>query len=151
MNHYLLVKRECFSSTGKALTARESALALLEAGIWPLWEYTRNRRAIKVGDKIAVYLTGEGNRVVMATASIERVTSWDAALSRRYPLLLDGTPWAVLHLSRVDVFPVPKPVISRLSRLSFMSDKLIRSRKWGVVFMGGVRSLTPADFRVLTA
>lgn len=150
MNHFLLVKRDGFDASGKVLSARDSALALLNAGIWPLWEFTRNRHAIKSGDMVAVYLTGEGNRVVIATAQVERVTPWNSAASRRYPLLLDGSPYAVLYLTAVNVFSTNKPVLPQLRRLSFMSKKLIESRKWGVAFMGGVRSLTPADFKVLT-
>lgn len=150
MKHYLLVKRDGFDASGKGLTAKESALALLGAGIWPLWSFTRNRKAVRAGDKVAVYLTGTGNSVVIATAVIERVAAWDSVASRRYPLLLDGTPRAVLYLTTVNVFTEVVSVIPHLRRLSFVSGRLIKSRKWGVAFMGGMRSLTPADFRVLT-
>lgn len=145
--HYLLIKREGFRTDGKALTAHQSALALLEAGIWPLWEHTRNRRAMKAGDEVAIYLSGRGNQVVIASAIVTEIGPWEGSIARRYPLLLDGTPFAVLHLSKKHVFQRPIKVAAKLNSLSFVKKD---DPKWGVAFMGGTRALSSADFDVLT-
>lgn len=147
MNHYLLIKREGVDSSGRPLSALESATALLKVGMWPLWEHTRNRRAINTGNRVAVYLSGEGGSRVIATATVEKVGPWDRATASSYPLTLDGTPFAVLHLSEVLYLKKPVEVRASLDRLSFVKHG---ARKWGVAFMGGARAMNASDFMALT-
>jgi hypothetical protein len=147
MNYYLLIKREAVTPAGAILSARESAIALLEAGVWPLWRHTRNRKAIRAGDQVAIYLSGEDNQVVIATARVREVSDWDRVVARAYPLVLDGEPLAVLRLVDTVVFAEPKAVKPRLQQLSFYRG----GTKWGVAFMGGTRALTAPDYHALTA
>ena len=144
--HYLLIKKEGYNSAGKRITARESALALLNTGFWPLWEHTKNRCSVQEGDLVAVYLSGSRNQKVIASAKISCVRPWDKEMSRAYPLMLDGVPFSSLSLDSVNVFVHAIPVQSRLSRLSFYRPMT----SWGVYFMGGVRKLTRHDFVILT-
>lgn len=118
-NHFLLIKREGLTPAGEILPAREAALTLLNAGIWPLWKNTRNRNAIRSGDQVAVYLSGPNNQSIVATARVREVGGWDRSTSRSYPLIPDGEPVAVLYLSHRVIFAQPKPVKPRLERLSF--------------------------------
>lgn len=148
MNYYLLIKREGLGAKGQRLTARQSAVALLEQGIWPLWEHTKNRKAIAAGDLVAVYLSGDGGGKVIASAKVEQVAEWSSSLARAYPLMLDGTPFSVLKLNNIGLLPEPVAVKERLSRLSFVNAS---SKKWGVAFMGGCRSIDKTDFGVLTS
>ena len=132
MNYYLLIKREGLDAKGQRLTARQSASVLLERGIWPLWEHTKNRKAIAAGDLVAVYLLGDGGGKVIASARGEQVTEWSSALK----------------LNNIRLLPEPLAVKERLSRLSFVNAS---SKKWGDVFMGGCRSIGKTDFGVLTS
>lgn len=145
MKHYLLIKRGGPDASGRDLSASKSAECLLDCGIWPLWEHTRNRKAIKAGDQVAVYLAGSSE--VVATATVRAVEQWTSALRRTYPLMLDGTPHAVVKLSDVTKFAAPIDVRSRLDRLSFIQPGVA---KWGVAFMGGTRATSAADFSALT-
>ncbi|MHB1098231.1 MAG: hypothetical protein ACYCZR_01635 [Burkholderiales bacterium] len=145
---YLLIKREGFSANGRIMTARESALALLEAGIWPLWVHTRNRLKVKEGDEVAVYLSGESNQVVMARATVGKIAKWNRLVESKYPLMLDDAPYSVLNLEKVEVFKETIRVGEILDRLSFVSRK--NPKKWGVSFMGGMRSVPKDDFELLT-
>ena len=147
MNRYLLIKKEGLGADGKRLSARQSALALLEKGYWPLWEHTRNRCRIAEGDLVAVYLSGNGKCQVVATARISKIGPWNSAMGRTYPLILDGIPFSVLYLADVVIFENSVPVKERLDQLSFVNQN---SPKWGVAFMGGTRALGEADFQVLT-
>jgi hypothetical protein len=150
--HFLLIKRDGFSKAGRLLNARDSACALLKARVWPLWQNSRNRRAARAGDRIAVYLSGQGNQVVIATATVERIGEWGRDLDRSYPLELDGIPDSVLHLAEVQMLPAPAPVGPILNKLSFVPiDPMTGQpkKKWGVAFMGGVRAISEADFEVL--
>jgi hypothetical protein len=147
MKHFLLIKREGFDALGGRLTAQESATALLAAGIWPLWEHTRNRLAMKAGDRVAVYLSGDGGCRVIATADVKTIGQWDRTSAKSYPLALDGIPFSVLHLDDVKLLDNPVEVKARLAKLSFINHG---SPKWGVAFMGGTRALGAADFNTLT-
>jgi len=147
LKHYLLIKSDCVSAAGARMSARESAMALINKGYWPLWEHTRNRRAIAAGDKIAIYLSGTGGSEVIATATVDMIAQWNTAFARGYPLVLDGTPFAVLLLAKVKILVKAVPVKERLARLSFINQG---SPKWGVAFMGGTRAVSAADFAVLT-
>jgi len=148
MKHYLLIKSAGHSADGNQMTARDSALALLRNGAWPLWDHTRNRKAIAGGDVVAVYLSGTGQSEVFATAKVEAVVPWSTAFAKKYPLVLDGIPFSVLKLSDVMVLDRPVVVKDRLSQLSFVNQD---SRKWGVCFMGGTRAVNAADFDALTS
>lgn len=148
MASYVLIKGSGYDSKGGKLDARESAMRLLSAKMWPLWDGSRNRKAVKSGDEIAVYLSGAGNQKVIAQATIEKVAPWDRNAAASYPLTLDGIPSVVMHLANVRVFDAPKSVVDRLASLSFIKPG---SKKWGVSFMGGVRAVSSQDFQVLTA
>lgn len=148
MNHYLLTKREGFNAGGRMISARQCATALLDVGVWPLWEHTRNRAAIRAGDQVAIYLAGDGSSQIMATAEVLKVGQWDRKMAATYPLMLDGTPVSVLHLHGVNVLEKSIPVRQCLNDLSFIRKGVV---KWGVAFMGGCRALTQRDFAVLTS
>lgn len=145
MSHYILIKGPGNDTRGVSLSPTASALALLEAGFWPLWQNTRNRKAICASCAIAVYVTGISE--VLATAVVERVDQWTTAHRRSYPLMLDGTPAAVLVLGQVKVLERPVRVKERLKSLSFINQ---HSRKWGMAFYGGTRAVNSSDFATLT-
>jgi hypothetical protein len=147
MQHFLLIKRDGLARSGARLDASQSALALLNARVWPLWRRTPNRARVKAGDMVAVYLAGAGESRVIARARVERVGPWNRELANAYPLMLDGEPSAVLHLVDIDVFKQSEDVRALLPRLSFVRPGL---RKWGVHFTGGMRSLPAADFALMT-
>jgi len=147
VKHYLLVKRNGLSASGEPLDAAGSALALLAAKIWPMWQGTPNRVALASGDAVAVYLAGERESRVIAAAAVDRITGWSREMARTYPLQLDGTPVRVLHLAEIRIFAQPVDVRARLHRLSFVRPGL---RKWGVYFTGGSRAVPAGDFATLT-
>lgn len=146
-HHYIVVKREGYTPDGVRLSAMASANALLSARMWPLWSSTRNRKSISGGDRLAVYLSGDGGSRVVATARVSDVGQWTHQVARSYPLDLDGVPFVVLHLDQVGLLARPVAVKDRLKQLSFVNGA---SPKWGVAFMGGARAVNAADFAALT-
>lgn len=147
MNHYLLIKSAGHNAAGARLSARESALALLDNGLWPLWSHTRNRKAIAPGDSVAVYLSGTGASQVVATATVNAIVPWSPVFAKSYPLVLDGIPYSVLQLADIKILEHPISVKEKLPKLSFVNPS---AKKWGVCFMGGTRALGAADFKTLT-
>lgn len=147
-NHYVVIKREGYTPRGERLSPLESATRLLSARLWPLWQGTRNRSAIRAGDRIAVYLAGQGGSMVVATARVASLGPWTQEIARNYPLDPDGTAVVVMHLDQVTMLPAPVAVRDRLQALSFINPG---TPKWGVAFMGGTRAVSAGDFAVLTA
>lgn len=145
--HFVVVKRGGFSRDGIRLSARQSAFSLLDCGIWPLWSHTRNRKAITAGDRLAVYLSGDGDGQVVATATVRQVGPWTRSVASAYPLDLDGIPFVVLHLQHVEVLQQPVEIKRRLKQLSFINQ---HTPKWGVAFMGGSRAVSGPDYDALT-
>ncbi|PTT81583.1 hypothetical protein DBR42_17905, partial [Pelomonas sp. HMWF004] len=56
--HFVLIKQACLDAQGRRVSADAAAKRLLDFGRWPLWQGTRNRRAITAGSRLAVYLAG---------------------------------------------------------------------------------------------
>lgn len=147
-NFFVLVKLPGFSSDGSKLSARASALKLLECGYWPIFNRTRNKKLMKTGDEIAVYLGGPYNQIIIATATIASIEDWDRKHARNYPLFMDGIPEKVLNLSSATILKQPVDVIEKINELSFMPENKL---KWGVAFMGGARRVNERDFQIITS
>lgn len=143
--HFVLIKQACLDAQGRKLSAEAAARRLLDMRQWPLWQGTRNRRAIVAGSRLAIYLAGSCE--VIAMGVVARVDAWTAAHGRTYPLLLDGAPAAVLVMDQVRDLDTRVAVKERLQSLSFIAEG---AKKWGVAFMGGTRAVSAADFEVLT-
>ena len=142
MQHFLLIKRDGLSRSGDRLDAAASAMQLLNLRVWPLWRRTPNGTRVAVGDAVAIYLAGDGESRVIARAAVERVGTWNRQLANAYPLLLDGEPVSVLHLTSAVIFDRAVDVRAVLSRLSFIRPGLKKS--------GGMRALPAGDFGLLT-
>lgn len=147
MQHFLLIKRDGLSRSGARLDAQTSAMQLLNSRVWPLWRRTPNRTRVAAGDAVAIYLAGNGESRVIGRAVVERVGTWNRQLANAYPLLLDGEPVSVLHLTSAEIFDRAVDVRAVLPRLSFIRPGL---KKWGVHFTGGMRALPAGDFGLLT-
>lgn len=147
--HFLLIKQSGFNAKGELLSACESAKALLNANMWPLWENTRCQHMVKPNHQLLIYLAGEepDAKKVVASASVKSIQAWNDNVHKpRYPLLLDGIPRKVLILERINIFDNPISFISKLDKLSFIPEN---KKKWGIALMGGMRSLTSTDFEEL--
>lgn len=143
--HFILIKQACLDAQGRRLSAEAAAKRLLDFGRWPLWQGTRNRRAITAGSQLAIYLAGSCE--VIATGAVARVEPWNAEYRRTYPLQVYGAPADVLVLEHLRLFESPVKVRQQLQRLSFISAN---AKKWGGAFMGGSRAVNADDFAVLT-
>lgn len=148
MSNYILIKKESRDRTGKLLTADAAVDQLLAWGGWPLWSFTKCRKAIAAGDRLCAYVTGFSPNPyhVIAEACVAEISPWNASDERTYPLVKDGLPHVVIRLARPRKFKTPRPVRNHLSALSFIPDN---QRKWGVSFMGGVRKVSDADLDLL--
>lgn len=144
MAHYVLIRARGTARTGACLNASESARALLDAGVWPLWRHTPHRKRVAPGDSVAIYLAGSS--CVIATARVEALGGWSRELRSLYPLMLDGVPAGLLRLGDVRWLRREVQVRDVLGQLSFVPAE---ERGWGARFSGGVRKVHELDFEVL--
>ena len=145
MKSYILIKKEGFDPCGNALSADECVRKLLAWKGWPLWERTKNRKSVKAGDRLCIYVTGDtpNKHHVVASATIKTVVQWSLAHDRTFPIEKDAVPSVVLTLTDCHMFNLPVSVPDKLDTLSFIPEN---RKKWGVAFMGGIRAITSDDY-----
>ncbi len=148
-SHFMLIKQSGYDAKLRPLTAYESAKALMLSGLWPLWSGTRCKHMVSVGHQLLIYAAGfeKYGKCVIGTARVQSLDEWkDAAHKNRYPLMLDGIPEKVLIFDDVSLFDVPVDLRTKLDTLSFVPKN---KKKWGVAMMGGMRSLSEADYATI--
>lgn len=117
--------------------------ARLSLGIWPLYKNTRNRKQMKEGDRLAFYVGGsrEYHGTIVATATIAAKNDCRGPIDPdRY---LTDFPNQTLILKDVERLEDPVDFRSKLDDLSFKPKNMT---KWGIVLMGGCRSLQRGDW-----
>ncbi|RAK01640.1 hypothetical protein [Aliidiomarina maris] len=146
--HFILMKRDGFDNQGSLISATSGIQALCRAGYWPLWERTRCKSMVKPGDDLLLYSAGDGKdtKHIVGFAKVERIDTWRAEYAKSYPILLDGVPERILILSKQTLFKRPLSMREVIAKMSFAPDNL---KKWGVCFMGGMRSIPTKDFDIL--
>jgi len=145
--HFILVKLPGHDKNGMTLSARAAATKLLEAKFWPIFSRTRNKKVMGNDDEVAIYIGGQHNQLVIATATIEKIEPWQKSFKDQYPLTMDGIPESVLVLSNIQMLKQPVDVVEILNTLSFIPRNI---KKWGVAFMGGARLVNQSDYNRLT-
>jgi len=150
-NHYLVMKRSGFTPDGKYMEATESAMALLNARIWPLFKQTPCKNRVKPGQKILVYLAGPDAdcQQVIASVTIDSIAEWSERQHRKQcPILLEDIPSLVLNLSDICIFDTPIRVKEHLHHLDLVPQK--NPKKWGAALVGGMKTLTLNDYQILS-
>tara|TARA_A100001391_G_C5076844_1_gene279351 strand:+ start:97 stop:573 length:477 start_codon:yes stop_codon:yes gene_type:complete len=150
-NHYLLMKRDGFTASGELIGATESALALLDIGFWPLFKRTPCRKMVKPGQKALIYLAGRDKdcQRIIASVTIESIAEWSKQLhAEQYPLMLDDIPNLVLNFSDIQIFKTPVLIKEHLDKLDLVPKQ--NPAKWGMAMVGGMKSLSDNDYRVLS-
>jgi len=120
MNYHLLKKLNDLDECGSPLSARMSAVALLESGLWPVYKQTPRTCPFNTGDRIAVYILDSDTPIVIATAKVRSIDHWTIHTSSVYPLTLCTSPSVVLHLNKITYLDKPVDIKSRLAKLSFI-------------------------------
>ena len=147
-NHFILMKRDGFNNAGEMISASTGIKALCNYGKGPLWERTRCKDMINAGDDILLYAAGDGpdTKHIVGFAKVESIESWNRRHKREYPILLDGVPQKVINLKCQTLFAQPLPMRSVIEKMTFAPENI---KKWGVCFMGGMRSIKTVDFDTL--
>jgi len=130
--------------------AKHSAFDLakrrLDQGLWPIYKGTRNRRAMRPGDILLIYLGGSKgwSQSIVASATIESI---DEGGRRALPSVDSESaqtdqPFKTLRLRDIEVFREPLNIRPFVGKLTFLPN----SPKWGAVLVGGCRKMTKEDF-----
>ena len=146
MNYWIFIANWWKLADGSWVDSRKNVRARGEAKLWGLGERTPNRKALAQGDRIVFYAGGGESQVFMGTATL---ASGSRPLSPRDKQLLahtDATAQYVVDLDEVELWSVSKPARDLVPHLSFIQNK----EYWGTYLQGGVRSISPADYIVVT-
>ncbi len=104
--------------------------------LWPIHENTAHRKAIRVGDKVAFYKAGVGNKTITGTAE---------ATSGITPTR-NSTDYTVF-LRNIRIWRKPvllKPIVDDLD---FVDNK----KQWGRNMQGGVVQLSEKDYNTIAS
>ncbi|NCN44761.1 MAG: hypothetical protein GW898_10670 [Thiomicrospira sp.] len=147
--NFVLVKNSGYNKSGHPISASDGIKALLSEGIWPLFERTRCKNMVASGGRILAYTAGgqKDSGMIIGTAEINDVLTWNRKFESRYPLTLDGVADKVLILKNCTILDNPIKVRDVIAQTSFAPNN---PAKWGVCFMGGVRSLNESDYQILS-
>lgn len=147
---FILIAADTPNSRGRIIPANDVVEERLCRGLWPLYSGTRNRKAIREGDVVLMYVAGKRHNAQSIVA--EAVVSSNTPVGRRRPAVdpeevLSDAPEYVLKLSRIQAIG-PVGIRPVLNRLSFKSSQ---SRNWGLLFAGGCRRITSKDYAVIVS
>jgi hypothetical protein len=142
---YVLTASSGEYSDGRKAHSNEVAIGRLTRGSWALYANTRNRAAIKKGDRVLGYATGG---LFVGTARVADVQRSESKLRgwKDGPLLVFSPASAILVLDEVDIFPSPVEIKPMKDQLEFAP----KHKKWGVVLLGGALRISEADWNQIT-
>jgi hypothetical protein len=141
--HFCLIASDCDGPEGKK-SGYNIAIRRFDHGMWPFYERTRNRKLIRLGDRILVYVGGSGrcSHSIVASASVSDVLS-PRKSGLTEPEYRIGITDVVLSSSNITRFVRPVLIRDILPSLDMCPRNLL---KWGVVFMGGARMISVRDY-----
>jgi hypothetical protein len=141
---FILTASDGESVNGLRIASRAVARDRLHRGAWALYENTRNRESIRVGDRLLIYATGGlfigSATVAEVVRSSSRIRQWKDG-----DLLVLSPVAAVLIFSNVEFFDEPVVIQDLLSQLSFVPQH----KKWGVVLLGGALRIDKSDWDIV--
>lgn len=148
MNYWIFVANYWKLSDSQWVDSREIIRTRAGDKFWGLGERTPNRKALAKEDRIVFYAGGGDSQVFMATATLasasyELTTEQNEFVSHGREEF--RTQYGV-DLEDVELWSVPKSARDLVPHLSFIQNKEF----WGTYLQGGVRSLSPADYLVIT-
>ena len=142
-NSFLLVATDVDSARLSVPSALDVANYCFEVGRWGVGYHTSNRRAMKPGDKLLIYLAGrrDNRQSFVGTAVV-------AGECEERPIEIGGRFWPLtLPLRSIRRFRKPVPIRPLLPRLSFIKDPT--SKKWGSLFQLAVIRIRLQDIELV--
>ena len=149
-NNYILVATDTESVKGARVSSKEIAAFRIEENLWPLYAGTRNRKMMAPGDRLLIYCGGTraGARSIIASATIDKVADVRRPNSvAELQKFLSNSPSLMIEMTNIVVFTNPVSVRPILEKLDCCPSNL---SKWGVIFFGGVRRISDADFAIIS-
>ena len=143
--HYILVVSDSYDQAGNRVPAIDLAMWRIEHGVWGMYQSTRNRKSIAIGDKVVIYVGGtrSNSQSFVASATIIDIDEKQGRRRVNPDKVDDTAPATILGLGQIEVF-APKPIKGIFNSLSFIPRNPL---KWGCCLMGGARAITLDDYR----
>ncbi|ABE39206.1 hypothetical protein RPD_1971 [Rhodopseudomonas palustris BisB5] len=147
---YILTVNDAYSSANvlTKVAAWDIAKGRLDANLWALYDRTRHKNDVKVGDRLLIYIGGTKRArqhfVAKSTvAHIEGPSKLKSATA--VGAILGSDVYRVLTLKDT-VWIEPVSIRSIFGSLSFLP----KHSKWGATLMGGCKSIRREDYEIIT-
>ncbi len=134
---------------GLRIHADRIAESRLQKYLWPLYANTRNRQRIGAGDKVLIYIGGEGKlrQHIIAIGEVEDCAPVTTTLrSVDSEDVLTAAAEYIVTFSRIERLAPPINFKSLLPQLKMCPKNL---SKWGVILMGGTRQIEETDYKMI--
>ena len=149
MADFLLIANQTDDATGKLFQAFDVATRRLEAKLWGLYENTPHRKNIAPGDRVIIYLAGNGflGKHFIATTSIHTITE-DKKIFSKTLSSLSTPPIAAILFGDIHFFAKPVSIKEIKYKLEFVPQN---TTKWGCVLQRGAKSISSKDFLTIVS
>ncbi len=144
MSQYLFIVSDRLDSDGNKVSGREVFDFLMDKKAWGLHPTTQHRAVLQDGDQIIFYLAGPnggflGSAGLASGAYIDKTGESDKWWFNRSEVNYR------VNLRDVEKWDRVKPIQPLLQQLGFIK----KTKNWGVYLQGGVRKITPDDYRTI--
>jgi hypothetical protein len=141
---FILTAVNNYDEYGLAISALKEFEERIALNRWFIYEGTRNRKALKEGDKILFYLSGK--KLIPQIAAKAEISKIRKPLSSETNANLQSPVHSVLEFKNFERFDAPIDFKKILQYLSFAPSNM---QKWGVVVFGGCRRISEQDYETI--
>lgn len=147
-NHFLMVTSDGETANGKKILAHALVSWRLKRSLWPLYAGTKNRAAVRPGDKLAFYQggTGPGRQTIIGWAEVAQVLEGRTVNEIDPHYSLSSPCKTALRLGNLVLFETPVSLRHLIGKLELLPSGM---KHWGVIVMGGCRRLSSSDFETI--
>lgn len=149
MNIFLLPTQDGEHVSGAKIPAIQIIENRVKQRKWPLYERTRNRKAMTQGDILLFYVAGNklNSGHIIGQAKIENISqNLRNAVFIDGEDILNGSASSIIEMSEFKSFRKLVHLKSILKNLDCCPKSM---SKWGVILYGGARKITERDYTTI--
>jgi hypothetical protein len=153
ISHFIFIASDCDVSRLSKPSAYQVAKYRLQRRQWGLGLHTRNRNALRPGDAVIIYVSGQresGRQFIASCTVASQVKGVNMSVASAIDAPNhDGNVSVVsaVQLKDIQFFNHPVPVATLKQKLHFI--KKPDSPKWGAYLQGGVKRISGRDYELI--
>lgn len=148
--YYILITTDSYNNFGTKVSAYEVCKSRLKNNYWPLYKGTKNLEKIKIKDKFVVYLGGHSEYRQHFISSFECISLVDKNFKKvdeKYLELTNSPPTKEIFFKE-NKSTKTLDIMDVIDQLDHTKN---RKKKWGSLMMGGCKSISYNDYKLITS